>query len=380
VNVAVQPVLQREVPLLRDLRREVHGLLGVPIDVTDLERTIAAIRSAVASNIQFFVSTVNVNFLIASRSDPEFRMSLLLSDLCTVDGMPIVWLARILGVPLPERVSGADIFQFLRQARDAKPLALYLFGGVDGVAAALCARLNSQVGGLRCAGFCFPGFGDMDSMSRPTFIEEINSSGADFLAVALGARKGQAWLVRNRDILSVPVRVHLGASINFEAGTIRRASKTLQMLGLEWLWRIKEEPHLWSRYLYDAIGLSRILVCNVLPLIFGKIIEKWRALPDPGFEVVTGNDGAQDAVVSVRGSATASNVSIAAGYFDVVLDAHKDVVIDLSAVQRLDSRFLGFLLMVNKVQLEHGLTLRFQNVPRSIRRKITQYGFSFLLN
>lgn len=380
MNVAVQPALQGKVPLLRDLRREVHALFGVPIDVSDLQGTLGAVRAAALSKTLLFVSTVNVNFLIASQNDLEFRKSLLLSDLCTVDGMPIVWLARMLGIPLPERVSGADIFHFLRQSRAVQPLSLYLFGGADGIGATLCARLNSQVGGFRCAGFCFPGFGDMESMSGPAFIEEINSSGANFLAVALGARKGQAWLLRNRDKLSIPVRVHLGASINFEAGIIRRAPKLFQKLGFEWLWRIKEEPHLWSRYMRDAIGLIQILGRNVIPLMLDKIADKWRPAGNQSIQVVTERGTEKIAVVTLHGSATATNVSTAADYFDVVLGDAKDIVIDLSAVQYLDSRFLGLLLMINKVQLQRGLALHLQNVPRPIAQRITHYGFSFLLN
>ncbi len=96
------------------LRREVYGLLGVPIDVADMAAALFQIRKAACDPSPFLISTANLNFLISSQTDSEFRESLLLSDLCTADGMPIVWLGRLLGIPLKHRIAGADIFDRLR--------------------------------------------------------------------------------------------------------------------------------------------------------------------------------------------------------------------------------------------------------------------------
>jgi Glycosyl transferase WecG/TagA/CpsF family len=91
-------------------------------------------------------------------------------------------------------------------------------------------------------------------MSRDQMIDKVNASEADFLAVSLGAKKGQLWLHRNHQRLAIPVRAHLGAAINFQAGTVKRAPPRLRAWGLEWLWRIKEEPQLWRRYGHDGWG------------------------------------------------------------------------------------------------------------------------------
>ena len=167
--------------------------------------------------------------------------------------MPIVWLGRLLGVPMKERVAGADLFDLLKHTRLSEPLKVFFFGGAEGVAAAAAANINAQNNGVICTGALFPGFGSVEEMSADHIIDEINASNAHILAVALGAAKAHAWLQRNHDRLKIPIRAHFGATINFQAGTYRRAPQLMREWGLEWLWRLKEEPWLWRRYLTDSI-------------------------------------------------------------------------------------------------------------------------------
>ncbi len=126
--------------------------------------------------------------------------------------------------------------------------------------------LNAKPVGLSCVGSIYPGYGTVDVMSSDEILDAINASQADFLAVALSAAKGQTWLHRNRQRLQVPIRAQLGAAINFQAGTLKRAPERVQKLGLEWLWRIKEEPNLWKRYGRDGLSLLKLLCVRVLPI------------------------------------------------------------------------------------------------------------------
>lgn len=103
-------------------------------------------------------------------------------------------------------------------------------------------------------------------MSAPELLAQINATGAHFLVVSLGAQKGQAWIVQNMEQLTIPVISHLGAVVNFVAGEVNRAPMWMRKVGLEWLWRIKEEPSLWRRYAADAWLVSRIL--------FKRIVKK----------------------------------------------------------------------------------------------------------
>lgn len=253
-------------PTARQLGRPVHWLLGLPFDAVTLDEAVGRIARAVRERTPLFLSTPNLNFLITSQRDPAFQRSVLNSDLSVADGMPIVWMARLLGIPLPERVAGSDLFEALMHGA-AGPIKVFLFGGEAGVAERAAARINEAGGAVRCVGHHCPGFGSIEDMSTPEIVARINACEPDFVLVALGAGKGQAWIEHNRARLAAPVISHLGAVINFAAGTVSRAPRWMQQTGLEWLWRIKEEPRLVHRYLHDGLALLRLGFGNVLPLM-----------------------------------------------------------------------------------------------------------------
>jgi N-acetylglucosaminyldiphosphoundecaprenol N-acetyl-beta-D-mannosaminyltransferase len=248
-----------------DFERNVHCLLGLPFDAVDLSHSEALLREAIATRTRCFLSTPNLNFLIACQRDAAFRLSVINSNLVVADGMPIVWLARLLRIPIRQRVAGSTLFEKLCVNASGPKIRTYFFGGQEGVAKGANLRMNAQDWAMRSVGHTFPGFGSVEAMSAPAIIASINASEADFLVVSLGARKGQAWIQHNLAVLNAPVISHLGAVVNFVAGSIRRAPAAFQMLGLEWLWRIKEEPQLWRRYWEDGLGALRLLVDRVLP-------------------------------------------------------------------------------------------------------------------
>jgi N-acetylglucosaminyldiphosphoundecaprenol N-acetyl-beta-D-mannosaminyltransferase len=221
-----------------DFYRDVYCILGLPFDAVSLDEAVDKVRVAAESKKRLFLSTPNLNFLITSQTDAAFRNSVIHSDLSVADGMPIVWLAQLLGVPIRERVAGASVFQALMlPARTAtgpdektSTVRVFFFGGPTGVAQAAHEKINrlAQLDGLQgcgvtSVGYASPGFGTVEDMSTPAIIQQINASQADFLVVALGAAKGQAWIEHNRAALTVPVLSHLGAVVNFVAGKIERA-------------------------------------------------------------------------------------------------------------------------------------------------------------
>lgn len=234
-------------------------IAGLPFDVLDTQKVVDKLCAAMRDRQRLFLSTPNLNFLVAAQTDNAFKESVIRSDMSVVDGMPILWLARKQGTPLPERVAGATLFEALRQGQGqsvlGRPIKVFFFGGPPGVADEACRVLNHEYalgGPMQAVGAICPGFGGVEDMSSPEMIEHINDSGADFLVVALGAKKGQAWILRNLPHLQVPVVSHLGAVVNFVAGNVKRAPVRWQRLGLEWLWRIKEEPALFRRYWNDG--------------------------------------------------------------------------------------------------------------------------------
>src|SRR5450432_2202586 len=124
------PVARVEAPHRDELSRQVFGILGMPIDAMEQLPALKALVAAVENGEPFLLSTPNVNFLVTSQVDRQFRESLLLSDLCLVDGMPVVWIARMLGVPIKNRVAGSDLFDALKFAdRIDRRFGVFLFGG-----------------------------------------------------------------------------------------------------------------------------------------------------------------------------------------------------------------------------------------------------------
>lgn len=246
-----------------DSGRQLVYVAGLPFDVVDMQGAVDRVAVAARDRQPLFVSTPNLNFLMTAQRDAAFKQSVLASDLSLADGMPIVWMARWQGTPLPGRVAGASLFDALRQGAAAetlgRPIKVFFFGGMPGVATKAAEAINAQDKNMVCVGSYTPGFGSVAEMSGPDVILDINASGADFLVVALGAQKGQAWILHNRAAITVPVVSHLGAVVNFVAGTVERAPVMWQRSGLEWLWRIKEEPGLFKRYWADGRNFLKLL-------------------------------------------------------------------------------------------------------------------------
>ena len=360
-----------------DLARNVYGLLGLPLDALDFPNLLRLVEGAVASAAPFLVSTPNVNFLITSQSDGEFRESILQSDLCLVDGMPLIWLAKLLNIPVKERIAGSDLFGRLKSAaRRSPPMKIFLLGGADGTAETVRDKLNSEDCGLQCVGALNPGFGTIEEMSSKPIMDAINASEADLLGVFFGAQKAQAWLMRNHRNLRVPVRAQFGATINFEAGTIKRAPHLIRSTGFEWLWRIKEEPYLWRRYWKDGRALIKLLFTSALPLA----VEAWLQRRKPSGLSVKLRDDALRAVIELRGDAVAQNIDQAIGIFGSGLERRTNILLDLSEVRSIDARMFGLLLMLRKSLMKNGLKLSVEGASPELRRAFRLNRFEFLLS
>ena len=361
------------------LSREVYCILGMPVDAIGMHAALRRIELAAACRTSFLISTPNLNFLVNSQWDRDFRESLILSDLCTADGMPIIWIAWLTGIPIKNWIAGSDIFDALKAERStAHPLKIFLFGGADGVATAASRALNSQTSGLYCVGSLYPGFSSVEEMSWDDIIANINSSGADFLVASLGAQKGQLWLQRNHHRLLIPVRAHLGASLNFQAGTVRRAPPIMRKFGLEWLWRIKEEPYLWRRYWNDGSVLLRLLFTRVLPLAFWTWWLRLRYERRGEDLIVTQADGHEFVTLSLSGPANARHVDQAIPAFKEAIETKKRITLDFSNTRTIDARFLGLLLMLKKTLKNTGATLVFVGLSPGLERIFRLNGLDFM--
>lgn len=359
-----------------NFQRDVYCLLGLPFDAVDMTAAVQRVRDAAAERTPCFISTPNLNFLIGCRTDSEFRDSVINSDLSIADGMPLVWIARWLGIPIRERVPGSGLFEQLRK-ETSNPLSVYFFGGLEGVAEAACQRLNAGPSGLVCAGFESPAIESIEEMSSDESIARINKSGADFLVVSLGAKKGQAWIERNRARISVPVISYLGAVLNFAAGRVNRAPAWIQNMGLEWLWRIKEERGLWRRYAFDGLEFLRLLVTRVVPfawLIYRVKVTR-QQLDSAAIDMREEGD---DLVMRLRGAWVRENLEPLRICFSRAVRSGKNLRIDLEGVSFVDSSFLGLVLLLYGAQKQNAKRLVCSPVTRNIRR-IFEYACTEVL-
>lgn len=347
-----------------DFNREVHCLLGLPFDAVDMQHVLQRIRKAASERSSCFISTPNLNFLIAAQSDSAFRDSVINSDLSIADGMPIVWLAKLLGMPIRERLAGSDMFESLRTAEPPR-LSVFFFGGLEGVAEKACNMLNDGSSGLRCAGFKYPGFVSVAEMGCEENIEQINSSHADFLVVSLGAKKGQAWIEQNLPRISVPVVSHLGAVVNFVAGELDRAPVWIRRSGLEWLWRIKEEPALWRRYSSDGWMFARLMLDRILPYAW---FEFWNRPKSSELEASVAERIEEDGriIIRLRGAWGRGNLGSLRECLAGSAQSGKDVLIDLEQVNYVDSAFIGLLLLVYGAQKRQSKHLVIANATRNV--------------
>jgi N-acetylglucosaminyldiphosphoundecaprenol N-acetyl-beta-D-mannosaminyltransferase len=363
-------------------RRRAIGMLGLPMDRVTLQEATDKVRCAAQHQQRLFLSTPNLNFLMGCQTDLEFRLSVIDSDLSTADGMPLVWVSRWLGAPLPERVTGSNIFERLLNdplGPGQAPLKVYFFGGPDGVAQQAADKLNRVPQSLVCVGHASPGFGSVQALSEPRWIDGINVSQADILIIAMGAVKGQAWLQKNRDKLHVPVISHLGAVINFAAGSVVRAPLWVQRTGLEWLWRIKEEPNLWRRYGQDAMSFARVFGTQLLPAIVWSRMNTWRS------KVSTAKrdwvaDSAGRPVLRFWGAWRDTDIGLAHADIDRLKNQQETVRLDLTGLSDMGPALAGEFLELCRCLRQTRRTMSVVAESGRSQRLLRWHGLSFLMS
>lgn len=218
-------------------------IAGVPIDRVDMDGAMARLRAALRHRRQVQVATVNMDFLVRAQRHPELRAVLGRTELNVADGMPVVWLSRLLGRPVPGRVAGADMAPLLVAEAAASGASVFLLGGEHGVAEVAVRRLTRDHPGLRIAGWHEPPRARLDEMDNERLIELVADSGADLLLVALGNPKQELWIDRYRHRLpGVAVAIGVGCVFDLWAERVYRAPTWMQRTGLEWLHRLLAEP------------------------------------------------------------------------------------------------------------------------------------------
>lgn len=225
-------------------------VLGVPLALTDYERTLQWIDDAVAADARAYICVAAVHTVMVCQEDPDLRAAVLASDFTVPDGQPLVWAMNLLGHSLPSRVYGPDLFERACERAARNGSSFFLYGGREATLAQLATELPLRHPGLRVAGSYHAPFRDLTPAEVDEVADTINASGADVVWVGLGVPLQEKWMARMRERLEVPVLVGVGAAFDFHAGLKRQAPDLMQRLGLEWAFRLSQEPRrLWRRYL-----------------------------------------------------------------------------------------------------------------------------------
>lgn len=363
---------ERRIP---DFGRPLFCLFGLLFDDIGMDDALGAVRDAVRDRRRCTIATPNLDFVVRSARNAEFRNSVLRSDLSLVDGMPLVWAGRLIGASRNGRVAGADLFERLRRDHPRNlPVKVYLFGGQPGIARLAAERLNAGSPGVQCVGYHSPGFGSVGEMSSPAVIEDINLSGADFVLVALGAEKGQAWIELNRAALDAPVMSHLGATINHAAGTLRRAPRWMKESGLEWLWRIGQEPSLWRRYAGGAVGALTLVVPALIAAALAAATRP-RAEGPPALAVAASD---AEVVIRLKGAWTAQRFALLRAALSEHAATTKRLHLDLGSCSALDSRAAALLVLVKRFRQDETLPWRISGVSFSLACQLAAFGIGDL--
>jgi N-acetylglucosaminyldiphosphoundecaprenol N-acetyl-beta-D-mannosaminyltransferase len=231
----------------------VVDVVGVPLAAIDYERTLKWMDAMVADRGRGYVCACNVHTVMASREDAELRAALVSPAALNVpDGQPLVWAINALGNSLDDRVYGPELMAraFARAAAETGH-RFYLYGGSHKDALAkLGVSLRRRFPGVNIVGGYAPPHRPLTPDERAAVIEEINASEADVVWVGIGVPKQEKWMASMRPDLEAPVLVGVGAAFDFHAGLVPQAPPWLQDVGLEWAYRLVQEPRrLWRRYL-----------------------------------------------------------------------------------------------------------------------------------
>lgn len=235
--------------------------LNTYVDNLSMDEAINRIDELIINKNPSYVVTPNVDHIVKLELDTEFQDVYNDADLILTDGMPLIWISKLKKNPIKEKISGSDLFPEVCKLASNKGYKIFLLGAAEGVAAKAAENLIGKYDRLNIVGTYSPSYGfEKDQLEIRKIIGMVNEVNPDILAVGLGAPKQEKFLYRYRKQLNVPVSLAIGASIDFEAGNIKRAPKWMQKRGLEWSYRLFKEPkRMFKRYLVDDIKIFKLI-------------------------------------------------------------------------------------------------------------------------
>jgi N-acetylglucosaminyldiphosphoundecaprenol N-acetyl-beta-D-mannosaminyltransferase len=235
---------------------------GCPVDHFSLESALTEVRQRIDERIRTLVMFVNVFKVAEYHSNPALRLSMEGAEMLLADGTPIVWASRMLGKPLPGRVAGVDLMEAILGMCTERGYRVFLLGARQEVLLTAVETLTRRYPTLQIVGFRNGYFKDVE---EDAVAEQINNSRADVLFLGMSSPRKELWASRNFKRLTVPVCQCVGGTFELIAGAKHRAPRWMQVCGLEWSYRLLQEPRrLWRRYLVSGVMVSRLVAAEVV--------------------------------------------------------------------------------------------------------------------
>jgi len=232
------------------MRGKDHFILGMRVDATSYSMATQQVLDWARAGQSRCVCVANVHVVMEAHDDPAFRAYINAADLITPDGMPLVWMLRRLGVRDQQRVYGPELTLWVAKAATQAGLPIGLYGGSPQANDGLARSLQEHFPGLRIAYRYSPPFRPLSDKEDAQVVDAINTSGTRILLVGLGCPKQERWMAEHRGLIAA-VMLGIGAAFDFHSGLKPQAPYWMQQAGLEWLFRLINEPRrLWRRYLY----------------------------------------------------------------------------------------------------------------------------------
>lgn len=234
--------------------------MNTNIDNLTMAETLHEIDKLIQKKNCSYVVTPNVDHIVRLEKDEELQKVYKNASLILTDGKPLIWISKWYKTPIKEKISGSDLFPRVCQLAANKNYTMYLLGAAEGVADTAARNLMKKYPGLNIVGTYSPPFGfEKNEQEMNKIKAQIQDVHPDILIVGLGCPKQEKFMYYHCKELGVPISFGLGASIDFEAGNIKRAPKWMSNHGLEWLYRFSKEPkRLFKRYFVDDIKIIQV--------------------------------------------------------------------------------------------------------------------------
>jgi len=310
-------------------------LLGLPFHDLTLEEALVDCREKMKGNTPSYLVTANVDFTTQADEDVDLRKIVFFADCVVCDGMPLVWLSKLFGHPLRERVAGSDMVPRLLEICAKDGLPVYFFGSDLKTLEEAGAIAAERYPGLVVAGCDAPPMGAVVEWDNEALCAKMKASGAKLLLVCLGCPKQERWIFAHHRDTGIPLSIGVGASLDFITGKQKRAPGWMQRCGLEWFWRMAGNPkRLVSRYAKDFSFLAKASVRQALLRSKRDKIEGIRPHPK------------QIAPEVIRLWWTGALEKGRYGTADIPETIDRPVLLDTSAVSFMDSGGLGRLALL----------------------------------